>query len=407
MKSPSGVTPEVLEACLQALERGQAIEEVLARYPEQAANLAPLLQAAQSSRALASTLRMPLGARARSRARFLAHAKTLPSAAASAGARLPRLGLAWGSVAVVLVLILSLVVTTLASAQALPGQPLYPIKRAVEAVQYNLTADPSARLAFAETLDEKRAAEVQALIQQGQQQRVAFAGFLIRNPMASWEVHRIPLLLSPDQEALARSLEGAYVNIEGESEPMLGVRVERLELQLLAVRGTLREVTADYLRIDGLTLWLSPATQRRGGLQVGQSVSATVVRLAQDQYLALVVQGQGGDGAIALPDVSATPWQELRRNAPHILPSPLSREATPEPRLTLPPGLLRQTERSLPTVHLEVTVEREDKDANKTPEPTRTLRPSKTPRPTEFEIRTPAATKSNTPEEHKDNDDDD
>src|SRR5690606_39946439 len=64
----------------------------------------------------------------------------------------------------------------------------------------------------------------------------------------------------------------------------------RLELQLLTVRGTLREMSSEHLRLDGLTLWLSPATQRRGTVRVGQSISATVVRLAQEQYLALVVQ---------------------------------------------------------------------------------------------------------------------
>lgn len=404
MKHREEVTPELIEACLQALEQGQPIEAILARYPEQARNLAPLLRAAQSGRAMADTLRVPSAARARSRARFLERAKHLRTTPVSPIARLPRIGWAWGSLAVILVLLMSLVVTTLASAQALPGQPLYPVKRAVEAVQFNLTTEPGARLSLAETLDQKRAAEVQALIKQGRRQTVTFAGFLSRGAMGVWEVNQIPLLLSPDQEALARSLEGAYVNVFGETEPLLGVKAQRLELQLLTVRGTLREMSSKHLRLDGLTLWLSPATQRRGTVRVGQSISATVVRLAQEQYLALVVQGQGGDGAPPTLDVSATPWPELQRDLPRILPSPTRRDNTPGARPIVPPGLSKQTEQPLPTARLEITAEPEDERGDKTPEPTRTLRPSKTPKPTEFEAKTPAPTEQETKSEHEEDD---
>lgn len=406
MKRREAITPELVEACLQALEQGQPIEVILSRYPEMAADLAPLLQAAQHSRATVSILRVPLAARARSRARFLERAKHLRTTAVSPIARLPRLGWAWGSLVVILVLLMSLVITTWASAQALPGQPLYPLKRAVEAVQYNLTMDPGARLALAETLDQKRAAEVQALIQQGQRQTVTFAGFLTRGATALWEVNQIPLLLSPDQEALARSLEGAYVSVRGETEPLLGVKPQHLELQLLTVRGTLRDMTSEFLRLDGLTLWLSPATQHRGELRIGQSVSATVVRLAPDQYLALVVQGQGGNGTLAPLDVSATPWPELRRDVPRVLPSSSRRDNTPESRPIVPPGLSKPTEQPHPTARLEATAEQEDEDRDKTPEPTRTVRPSKTPKPTEFEAKSPEPTEQKTEAEHDDEDKD-
>ncbi|MCX8025931.1 MAG: hypothetical protein N3A60_12085, partial [Thermanaerothrix sp.] len=77
MKRREEMTPELVETCLQALEQGQTIETILSQYPEAAADLAPLLQAAQHSRAAASTLRVPLAARARSRARFLDRAKHL------------------------------------------------------------------------------------------------------------------------------------------------------------------------------------------------------------------------------------------------------------------------------------------------------------------------------------------
>ncbi|MCX8024450.1 MAG: hypothetical protein N3A60_04530, partial [Thermanaerothrix sp.] len=175
-----------------------------------------------------------------------------------------------------------------------------------------------------------------------------------------------------------------------------------LELQLLTVHGTLREMTSEYLRLDGLTLWLSPVTQRRGALGLGRLVSATVVRLAQDQYLALVVQGQGGTGDLSTPDVSATPWQELRRTIPRVLPS--HREDTPESRPIVPPGLSKKTEQPYPTVQFEATAERKDEDRDKTPEPTRTLRPSRTPKPTEFEAKSPEPTKQTAEAEHEGDD---
>lgn len=375
MSAKRGVTPEMLEACLCALEQGQAVEAILARYPaEQAEELAALLRVAQHSRQAAANLQVPLAGRARSRALLLDRAarEALPPSR-------PRLHLAWGSLAVLLVLLLSLVVTTFASAQALPGQPLYPLKRAAEAVQYNLTTRPEARLALAEALDQRRAQEVQALIRQGQSVEVRFAGFLMQGETGLWEVNRIPLLFSPSQEALARSLEGAYVDVEGVVEPFLGVRVQRLELQLLRVHGTLAEVTPDYLRLDGLTLWLGPATQHRGTLRVGQSVSATVVRLAEDRFLALVVQGQG-ERAGPTPDFSATPWREFRQSLPKELPTRPA-QLPPAQRIS-PPGQGKSTPQPGPSPRFEATRER-TQEAEKSPEPTRTLRPSKTPKPTE------------------------
>lgn len=379
-----GLTPELLETCLQALERGQSVEEILARYPALAADLEPLLRAAKHSRETAQMLRVPLAARARSRARFLEAATQIQEARRVRTS--PRFGWqpAWAALLALIILALSLIFTTFASAKALPGEPLYPVKRAVEEAQLALTTSQERRLSLAETLDERRAREVQSLVEQGRIEQVEFAGFLERNPKGLWQVSGINLLLTPDLEAFARSLDGAYVEVQGRVEPLLGVRVEHLQLQLLRISGTLKAQSPEALQIDDTRVFISPATQIRGNLREGQIVVVTAVRLEQSRYLALLVQ-PGRSPAPNRPEVLNTPWSELRptlsRGTP---PGQMRPMQTPTPKL-VPPDTTPNRLEEAPDRETRTTEITEDKDAPRaeTPQSTRTLKPSKTPKPEE------------------------
>src|SRR5512145_810346 len=111
--------------CLDALAQGEAVERILARYPQDAAQLRPLLETA----AVLPAQRMEPSeaAKMQSRQKFMAQADLLRrTAPRKTMGFLPRL--ATGFLAAALVAIVLGTGAVAASGSALPGDPLYGLK---------------------------------------------------------------------------------------------------------------------------------------------------------------------------------------------------------------------------------------------------------------------------------------
>lgn len=155
---------EVLEHCLADLEEERATgEECLARYPEFREELAPLLALAVELRAAPDVV-LPISAKEAIRER-VTH---LPLPRQVQPVVMPRLAVrpAYALVTSILALLLFGGGLALASAESLPGEPLYPVKRTLEQMALALLPgqEPTLRLDFAE----RRLQEAEALLQRGQ-----------------------------------------------------------------------------------------------------------------------------------------------------------------------------------------------------------------------------------------------
>jgi len=126
---------KILDECLERLIQGESVEECLARYPEQAAELEPLLRVALMAKEASSVEPRPeLKAAARNR---------FQSVLSDMGRRQQRRGFAlrwrwrWAITvaAVVLLLFVAGGSTVAASNDSLPGDLLYPVKTGVERVR--------------------------------------------------------------------------------------------------------------------------------------------------------------------------------------------------------------------------------------------------------------------------------
>lgn len=140
---------------------------------------------------------------------------------------------------VAIVLVFSLTITGIVSAQALPGQPLYSVKRFVEQTQLALTRDSLGRLQLEEVLDARRVNEVILLQKSGRWQLVQFAGWMQQNPDGSWQVQGIPVVLDEQSPLWNPMLNGAYVEVTGNLRQE-GVIVRQIELRLFKLHGTLQ-----------------------------------------------------------------------------------------------------------------------------------------------------------------------
>ena len=192
----SGQQPveEVLEQCLARLQSGEPASACLEDYPELADELGPLLEVAQSLQAMAATRSAPPASLAAGRERFLrqaaearskrrplkawGHREALLQQLAGFFSPVLRRGLASTVIAAAVLFALLAGTTMMASANSLPGDALYPVKRAAESVRLALTLDQAGRATVQRALDQRRIDETQAVLRQHKVTEVSFRGLV-------------------------------------------------------------------------------------------------------------------------------------------------------------------------------------------------------------------------------------
>ncbi len=294
---------DLLEEGLAQPRSGAGLEDVLARHPEQAEQLRRLLETAWLAQTLGADTSDLDTAQNRSRARFLGAAHERRNPARLTGLRrLARMRMAGAVTLIAVMLFASLVGTGLSSASAVPGQALYPVKRAVEQAQMALTTRQSSRLELEEAFDQRRMLEAETLLHANKIQAVTFAGFLWEDPQRGWFVDVVKLNLTPEQEVMANTLNGSYVEIKGVVRGEQGVEVSELKLRLYHLDGILESAQAQEWIVSGVRVQIQPSTQVIGDPKVGMHVDLTALRLKDGQYLALAAKPGGKGSSDPLPD---------------------------------------------------------------------------------------------------------
>lgn len=214
-----------LDDCLRAMEAGYALEAALARHPQLADELRPLLMAAQTARPL-TPIRVPRQSEDASRVRYLARARALRSAPRPGQAFLSSLTFAARLALIVLIVFIAGLGVVTASAQALPGDALYGLKRAVEQVQLNV-APADARAALEQAIEERRVQETRAVLAQGRTVEVEFTGRVEQMAGERWIIRGFIVLVPLNlQTGIAL---GDKVTVFGLAQPEGLIRAARLE----------------------------------------------------------------------------------------------------------------------------------------------------------------------------------
>lgn len=244
----------ILDECLDRLASGETLEQCLQSYPEQAAQLEPLLQMAQAVvKASAILPRAEFKARARYEFR-----SALQAEATKRRRPLFSLGRRW-SVALMVVSILLLAGggTAVAASNSMPDSPLYPVKLAAEQVQLTLTPSDMGKARLCAVLADRRVAEIICMADKGDAQRVELAtqrlderlGMLAELASAEGEVEGEKgapgVLMAPSGPAPAPAEEAPAdggVPAEGEGRAELrGVVMHCADTNPAALRAALKE----------------------------------------------------------------------------------------------------------------------------------------------------------------------
>jgi hypothetical protein len=253
------------DECLSALEAGATLESALARYPHLAAELRPMLQAAQAARPT-EILRVPQHSEATSRQRFLARARELKQ-------KRPGLLAWWPTLAMRLVLVAIGVLlggwgTINASASTLPGELLYNVKRAAEQAQLALTA-PTQRASLQAEFNARRIAEIQTLLIVRREAEVEFTGVIAQTNGAEWVIARLPIRVPATLQTGLTVGDEVAVRARTQAEGTL------LAVSLRLLRQGQREATATPTLAVTPTFTATPTRTQSATVEATNPITAT------------------------------------------------------------------------------------------------------------------------------------
>lgn len=222
---------EVLEVCLQEIEKGADLETVLFRYPDLADELRPILEGSISARSMAIAAPSAEVVR-RNRAKVLQHAANLRETRSSSR-RILLVSLRRVAVTLVIVAALFISGTSLvhAASTTLPGDNLYPVKRTWEDVLLLFTFNVQQRDTLEVEHENERLNEMRELFAVGRSAEVEFAGTVTSQNGNEWIVAGFPVVVSPQTELRNGPIAvGSAVSVKGRTQPNGTVLAEKIEL---------------------------------------------------------------------------------------------------------------------------------------------------------------------------------
>ncbi|MFQ5408304.1 MAG: hypothetical protein ACE5FI_07790, partial [Anaerolineales bacterium] len=320
---------DAFDDCLTRVRAGEALDDCLQRYPALEGDLRPMLEAAQLARAVG---RVPHHVQMRSRARFLTAAAQLRQPERQArgwGA-----GLLRRTFSTVLAVLVGFMLGTTgiyyASADSLPGQRLYGLKRTFEGGRIQLAADIADRYVLEQSFQQRRRDEVEAVLSDPRSQGVVvnFDGALEAATEGYWLVDGIPVELRSVTRIEGEPRVGFHVAVVAESRAgslyALDLSVDEIELD-----GELQRQGDEWL-IDSVPFALTADTRVTGSLQSGAHAMVRLLALDSGGQVATVVQ-------VEKPRVTVT---STPAPTPTALPSPSpDPTSSPTPQLTETPAV--------------------------------------------------------------------
>jgi hypothetical protein len=229
---------EAFDDCCERVMAGESVAVCLERYPEHASELTFLLAAFVEIRNLRAVPPRAAEVAASSRASFMAAAENVAAVRSRTRIR------AWAAFAlwwegiqaglgnmlrggfrpmpaglaltIVLIIFAGLLTTgaIVASANALPGDRLYPVKTAAEQARILLTLDTHARAALIQGMAQERLREAQAIVElQRPVPSLRITGMIEEATPTRWTVSGLPIMITPETQISGIPEVGASATI--------------------------------------------------------------------------------------------------------------------------------------------------------------------------------------------------
>ncbi|MFN2237289.1 MAG: DUF5666 domain-containing protein [Anaerolineales bacterium] len=263
---------EDFEKALTDLSSGQDFRKIVETYPE----LGEEIETAKLARSFSTTM-VPSDILQRSRTKLLLHTKELRQEVPTRNGffqRVPR-------IAYVLVLVIFFLLSwnglIIASAQALPGDHLYPAKITLEKLHIGLALNPQTHQKAEEEYQSRRVDEVKRLLAIGRMEFVQFLGIVEQQWNDRWIVDGIEVRLLPETIVLGDIQDGMMVEVEGSTLPEGWVQASEIHLQNFSFNGTVELISESNWTISGRDVQITSSTLIDADIKVGDNVLIDVI----------------------------------------------------------------------------------------------------------------------------------
>jgi hypothetical protein len=309
----------VLDDCLVRLEGGASVQDCLALYPEHSEALRPLLALAFEVRAVppphpdpaivAANRKQMLDAigqkRTRRRPYWLLVGGLLarPVARVLLAVALLMVSVSWGAGGLVT-----------ASADSLPGDSLYSVKRLTESLRLALTFDRDARKALRDELVKERQTEVWAVLRSGRAATVDFQGEIEEIGDDFWVVGGLVIGVDAGTRIVGQPAQGESVRVQARSTRNGDLEAESLVVQLGPIRPTPENTVTPVPSPSATPTRPGPATPPAPAVTSTPEPAAGSSELPQPTP---AVVGKQDAGAEAEPDEGKDHENDVKSEATH------------------------------------------------------------------------------------------
>jgi hypothetical protein len=200
---------------LEALDAGKTLEEALSAYPQFAEELRPMLDVANVASSADIRPGKNTASRERSRARMLAYAAQMRKHHAVASSPRRQWRFSFAALTISAIILLSSTGIWVASAQSLPGDPLYELKRSAETFNRSLVTKKTSRYDLDIAYRQRRVEEVSRLLELKRIEAVAFEGLLLGQEHGVWQVEDLATIVHADTQLSGPFTLGDEVEVQG------------------------------------------------------------------------------------------------------------------------------------------------------------------------------------------------
>lgn len=329
---------EALEACLQAMDEGMELEKCLENYPKLTSELRPMLEAAYAARSLAD-VEVPVEAMNRSRTRLLAKAAMLRGEKHTRRVWMGVPRLAFSLLLAVVLLVMTSSGLLAVSAESLPGDRLYPVKRAVENLRVQFAPSRVQKYEAEWQYRERRIGEVTELLTMGESRNISFEGVVEEINDLEWFVSGIDVRLTEGTVLIGPIDKDMLVEVEGMTQPDGYVVAREIHLREYQFSGIVESKTLNEWVISDIPLKIVPETQIGPNIGVGSGVLVLVRSDNDAEWKAIAILSLGMPTATATPSESqvletgtAEDQQEAEKSEQGDDSDPRDDQSTPEPK---------------------------------------------------------------------------
>jgi hypothetical protein len=304
---------DALEKCIELMEAGVPVEDCIKQYPDVTPEFRGILETTKNIMNLREE-QVPDEGMNRNRIKLLSQAKAqvLSDEQSKSGFEFNRLIsrirqtmfglfssilLFWRIVLVVVITGVLIVFSrglVITSAKSLPGDSLYPIKRAVEDISLFLVHNREVKQEYENKYNKQRVEEVNRLIELKRIQKISFEGILESQSDSNWMVSGISVMLQADTtlvsgaEKVGSFKVGSVVEVEGITNSAGGVFANEIHLREYQFYGTVQKIDSNLWQISGIQLIITFKTQIDDDIRVGDNV-AVLTRSEDNGLYALAI----------------------------------------------------------------------------------------------------------------------